>query len=615
MNSIHTLAPQHIAKLKSSCISPAVAAARGYYTITDPAELKELGFSRDTVAPALAIPMHNYAGHPMMIVRPDVPRTNGHNKPVKYDRPSGQRNIIDIHPNVRPVLSNPGKTLWITEAPLKADALISQGEYAIGGVGCWFFRTKSDSGGKVILSDFQHIAWNGRHVRIVFDSDVTDKPSVALAERRLALYLVGQGARVTCARLPQAKDGSKMGVDDYFASGGTVAELTTFLIPFAEPAPRVWSSEEALSTLSQLGYSFRMNVCSDSVEVNGLRITDAVRAQLLTQMRDLGYKNAQAIEDAVTTEAADNAYHPVRDWMDSLHWDGRDRLTELTSYFPNTHPPMVDQAGRTRTVFSLYLRRWLVGAVAKVYTGEQNMMLVLDGPQRIGKSYFVNWLCSCLPDFFIEAPIRPDDKDYRIRLAEKFIWEVAELDATTRRQDVSALKSFITERTVTVRRPYGRYDITKPAMASLIGTINANSGGFLADPTGSSRFLVVTLERIDFAYVQAIDVRQLWAQAVAMYQAGEPWALSADERAQQDTINEAYEVDIPLTGALATHFDIGDKDDWMPTSAIVERLTDKGYRLGKYDLAAAAAKLGLERKQRRVGAQRVYGYDGIREKY
>ena len=379
--------------------------------MADTTELQAFGFSRDTVAPALVIPMHNYAGHTMVIARPDVPRTNGHDKPVKYDRPGGQRNIIDIHPRVRPVLSNPGKTLWVTEAPMKADALISQGEYAIGGVGCWFFRTKSDAGGKVILPDFQHIAWNGRNVRIVFDSDVATNANVALAERRLALYLVGLGARVTCARLPQSSDGSKMGVDDYFASGGTVADLTKLLIPFTERAPREWSSEEALSTLSQLGYSFRMNMCSDSVEVGGQRITDAARAKLLTQMRDLGYKNAQAIEDAITAEASYNEYHPVRDWMDSLHWDGHDYITELVSYFPNTHPPMTDRTGRTRTVFSLYLRRWMVGAVAKVYTGEQNMMLVLDGPQRIGKSYFAQWLCSCLPDFFVEAPIRPDDKD------------------------------------------------------------------------------------------------------------------------------------------------------------------------------------------------------------
>jgi hypothetical protein len=607
------LAPQHEAKLRSSCISPDVESERAYYTITDADGLRMLGFSKDTVPPALAIPMYNHAGQMITIVRPDHPRMNGNGKPVKYDRPGGQRNIIDIHPRVRPVLQDPTASLWITEAPLKADALISQGENAIGGVGCWFFRTKSDSGGKVILPDFQHIAWNGRDVRIVFDSDVADNANVALAERRLALYLVGQGASVKCARLPQQPDGSKMGVDDYFATGGTVLELTQLLVPFAERAQRDWSSEEAISALSQLGYTFRMNLCTDAVEVNGRPISDAMRARMLTQMRDLGFKSTDAIENAYTSEASDFAYHPVRDWLEGLKWDGDDHFINLSTYFRDTHAMVTDRYGQRRTAFDLYFRRWMVGAVAKVMQGEQNMMLVLDGPQRLGKSYFASWLCSHLPESFIEAPIRPDDKDYRIRLIEKFIWEVAELDATTRRQDVSALKSFITERTVTVRKPYGHHDITKPAMASLIGTIN-NNGGFLADPTGSSRFLVVTLEHINHAYAKEIKVAQLWAQAVALYRAGQPWALSADERTQQDVINEAYRVDDPLIGALTAHFFLN-AAEWLPTNTIVEVLSEKGYRVTPNALAAAARELGLKREKRRVaGAPPLNGYVGICEK-
>jgi putative DNA primase/helicase len=590
-----------------------VASERGYYTITDADELRTLGFSKATVPPALAIPMHNYAGQTQTIVRPDQPRIDDKGKTVKYDRLAGLRNIIDIHPRVLPVLQNPAVPLWITEAPLKADALVSQKENAIGGVGCWFFRTKSDSGGKVILPDFQHIAWNGRDVRIVFDSDVATNANVGLAERRLALYLTGQGAHIKCARLPHAPDGSKQGVDDYFAAGGTVPELMQLLVPFADRAAREWSSEEAISALSQLGYSFRMNTCSDGVEVNGHPISDAVRARMLTQMRDLGFKSTDAIENAYTAEASDLAYHPVRDWMDGLAWDGQDHISTLTTHFRDTHEMMTDRDGKRRTVFGLYFRRWIVGAVAKVYRAEQNMMLVLDGSQRLGKSYFASWLCSCLPDAFIEAPIRPDDKDYRIRLAEKFIWEVAELDATTRRQDVSALKSFITERTVTVRKPYGHHDVTKPAMASLIGTIN-NSGGFLADPTGSSRFLVVTLEKINFAYAKEVNITQLWAQAVAMYRAGQPWALSADERTQQDEINEAYRLDDPLVGALTAHFFLN-VDEWLPTNTIIEVLAEKGHRVSPHALGAAARELGLKRDKRRVGSTPpVNGYVGICEK-
>src|SRR5688572_2153766 len=92
------LAPQHEAKLRSSCIDPAVAAERVYYSITDAATLRALGFSTATNPPALAITLWDWTGNTQTIVRPDEPRTNGKGKPVKYDRPGGQRNIIDVHP-------------------------------------------------------------------------------------------------------------------------------------------------------------------------------------------------------------------------------------------------------------------------------------------------------------------------------------------------------------------------------------------------------------------------------------------------------------------------------------------------------------------------------------
>ena len=75
----------------------------------------------------------------------------------------------------------------------------------------------------------------------------------------------------------------------------------------------------------------------------------------------------------------------------------------------------------------------------------QNPMLVLDGDQDIGKSTFCKFLASPLPELFVEDAIHPDDKEHHRYLATKWIWEVAELGATTRRQDQEAIKSFLTK--------------------------------------------------------------------------------------------------------------------------------------------------------------------------
>ena len=249
--------------------------------------------------------------------------------------------------------------------------------------------------------------------------------------------------------------------------------------------------------LKNLGYDFRMNTCNDDVEVNREPITDAVRAELRCKMRDKGFELVHEMEDAYTAHAHKHRYHPIQEYLDTLSYDGGQHIAALAGHFK-------DRDG----VFGTWLQRWLIGAVAKAYKAEQNYMLALDGPQGIGKSHFAMWLGSPIPEYFIEGPINPDNKDCHIRLVSKWIWEVAELGATTRKADREALKFFISQRTVTIRRPYARYDIRKPALASFIGTIN-NEIGFLADKTGNRRFLVCTLESIDWGYSKAVDVDQV----------------------------------------------------------------------------------------------------------
>ena len=129
----------------------------------------------------------------------------------------------------------------------------------------------------------------------------------------------------------------------------------------------------------------------------------------------------------------------------------------------------------------------MVGTVAKVYEQARNPMLVLAGPQDIGKSYFVKWLCSPLPGHFMKQAINPDDKDSELRLTDTFIWEVDELPNTTTRQNSEALKSFLTMPFIKRRAAYGRYLTYKPAITLFVGTANFDGAGFLNDPTGTTR--------------------------------------------------------------------------------------------------------------------------------
>lgn len=382
----------------------------------------------------------------------------------------------------------------------------------------------------------------------------------------------------------------------------------------AKPHAAEITSVDYLEALKSLGYAFRMNDCNNDIEVSGEMLNDPLESEIRTRMRDAGYKSMHAVEDAYIAEARKNLYHPVKEYLWGLRYNGCDTIGAVSQCFN-------DKYG----VFPTWFRKWLIGSVKKVCEdGEQNPMLVLDGAQGIGKSTFARWLCSGISnkigknDLFHESPIRPDDKDDLIRLASIWIWEVAELGRTTRHSDQEALKHFLSTRSIKVRKAWGKRDTRKPAMASFLGTVN-NESGLLADSTGSRRFLIChIIGKPDWAYID-MDANSLWAQAMEMYKNGETSDLSDVEKARSLAVNEEYEIDNPVLGMIEKYILIDpDNDEWWESSIdILERLTERGL-VGQrvhnsMALAVAMNKLGLVKSKREnERGRQVRGYAGVK---
>ncbi len=248
-----SLSPAHLRILREeSAISDAVIEARGYRTVTDSNELKEYGFAPQQCRPGLLIPLHGTdGGNGLYVLRPDAPRSlDRKDKPrnpdgtwpqqvIKYELPKDAKMRIDCPTVCRPALADPAVPLWITEGQKKADALASIGLCALGLLGVWNWRGKNDLGGKTVLADLDFVAWNGRDVRIVFDSDVMEKSEVQQALRRFVQVLQQRGASVAVVYLPPKDDGHKQGVDDYLAAGHGRAELERLVgAPRLEPTAK-----------------------------------------------------------------------------------------------------------------------------------------------------------------------------------------------------------------------------------------------------------------------------------------------------------------------------------------------------------------------------------------
>jgi hypothetical protein len=227
--SANTLSQKHYEMLHGeSGISEDIIAARGYCTVTDSKELLDLGFSPEQSknVPGLLLPVCTLDGsNSLYTYRPDFPRKikdrrrrkdddKYKQRIIKYEIPKDASMRLDSSPLCRPQLDDPSIPLWLTEAQKKADALASHGLCAVDLLGVWNFKGKNAFGGVTLLADFDHIAFNGREVRIVFDSDVMTKREVQLALERITIHLKRKGAYVRHVYLPPI-NGKKVGVDDY----------------------------------------------------------------------------------------------------------------------------------------------------------------------------------------------------------------------------------------------------------------------------------------------------------------------------------------------------------------------------------------------------------------
>lgn len=333
------------------------------------------------------------------------------------------------------------------------------------------------------------------------------------------------------------------------------------------------------------GYRFRQNLLNDDLENNGVYFTDPQQDLLISKVRDHGIENADRIKvsvehakEAIVVAGLARAFHPVKDYLGGLQWDKQDHIKELAGHFKSAD-----------NLFEPWFRHWICGSVARVLCGGYQVpMLTLGGAQNLGKSHFARWVCP-LPTLFHEGPIAPNNRDCVMRQADTFVWEVSELGSTTKKADVDALKFFVTKTYIRDRKPYGRRDTRKPALANYIGTFNYDGAGFLVDQTGNRRFLVTNLTDIDWGYT-ALDVDQLWAQAVNIVQAGDDWKLTPEQVRARDETNEEYLISDPTKEALVELFEFtGNKSDTLSADGVLRVLhAQRGFRTDR----ATAVQIG-----------------------
>lgn len=229
--------------------------------------------------------------------------------------------------------------------------------------------------------------------------------------------------------------------------------------------------------------------------------------------------------DAVEKYARSHAFHPVRDYLDGLRWDGKDRLqTWLTSCFKAEDNDYTNEIGKM----------FLISMVARIYQPgcKVDYMMILEGEQGLLKSSACRVLAG---DYFSDQLPDITNKEAFQHLRGKWLIEVAELRAYSRAM-IDHFKEFLVRDTERYRPPWGRKEVHEERQCVFIGT--TNRALYLRDETGNRRTWPIKVGDIDLDWLRA-NRDQLFAEARQLYRAGVPWW--PDRKFELGTIHDEQE--------------------------------------------------------------------------
>ncbi len=332
----------------------------------------------------------------------------------------------------------------------------------------------------------------------------------------------------------------------------------------------------------------RLNEFSAQISIDGRDIDDVgpVRIKALLERAWIKEKVPTGdVVESMAVVASESPYHPVREYLDALRWDGIERIP---SFFE-------DHFGCPRDPYHIAVALSLfISAVARIYRPgcKVDTMVILESIQGTGKTKL--WI-ALFGEWSAEVTSSLNDKDFFSGLRGVWCADFGELDQFSK-AETTRIKQVITQTYDHYRPHYGRQHQRFARQCIFVG--GTNQDGWQTDPTGARRFLPIRVR-------QAIDVDaiaaardQLWAEAVARFRRGETWWHIPDAQAHQE---EAYQGDpweAPVvSGIIGRH-----------AVTVAEILGDflgidigKQTRADQMRVAAILKRAGWERKRAPTG--------------
>ena len=313
-----------------------------------------------------------------------------------------------------------------------------------------------------------------------------------------------------------------------------------------------------------IGYNIltgRIDICKPLWwERNASAMSDTDFNYLMLYLeKQYGLNNENRIRRALTVVAHQNQYHPIREYLNRLQWDGTERIPYVLHHF---------LGAKICAYGTEVMRLFLLGAIHRVFKPgcKFELMLCLVGGQGAGKSTFFRFL-ACKDEWFSDDLKKIDDDNVFRKMQGHWIIEMSEMIATANARSIEDIKSFLSRSKETYKVPYATEPEDRLRQCVFGGTSNALD--FLPlDRSGNRRFLPIMVHP-EQAEVHILEdeaasrqyMDQLWAEAMTLYRRGKvQLKLSKEMNEQLVLLQKQFMPEDTKVGVIQAFLDDFDGD-------------------------------------------------------
>ena len=287
-----------------------------------------------------------------------------------------------------------------------------------------------------------------------------------------------------------------------------------------------------------------------------------------------GFTGNGKICDAFEQVLLDRAYHPIREYLNALVWDGTERLDTLFIRWLGAEDTKLNRA---------MTRKWAAGAVKRVMEPgcKFDQTIALIGPQGVGKSTLAARLAKNPAWFTDSVPVMDSSQRAFEAVRGKWIAEIAE-NAAAKKSEQEAIKNFISKQADYYRPSYARRAVDFPRQTAFY--ISTNDHRILKDSTGARRYWTMEVPGTgDCGVLTGLtedEVDQIWAEAVQVYRSGESlWLDNAELRQDLAAVQERFTVEDSVRDDVLEFLDRPRPANWDDLSREARRDFIQGMSL------------------------------------